>query len=416
MCRWLAYTGSPVLLEELLYKPKHSLIDQSLHLDHGRRDHQRRRLRRRLVRRPGHPGRLPWHRAHLERPQPARAGHARWPPPLVFAHIRASSGSAVQQTNCHPFPPRTLAVDAQRAARGLPGAQARPRPRRRPGPVPRDRGVDRLRAAVLPGPDLRAVSWIRANRPGNAEVEQLTRTVRAALNPSSDEARTSTLADDRDTSHTASSSRARSLVREVSSGSRRVQCHPSRRRLGRSRRGGGRREIRMPDAFTTALPLYRRGSRGSSPADTALRHDYARALSRLSGGNPPTSLAQYDTLLLRFPSPAWLIERAKLRVAMSGPRRCRADLTSAIAMRPTADAYFVRGELRRWNGRLEAARAEYERAVQLGDDAAIARRLATWCALRRPRCPALARSGARGNGVGWIGRAEWRRTTPGSRT
>jgi len=31
MCRWLAYSGSPVLLEELLYKPDHSLIDQSLH-------------------------------------------------------------------------------------------------------------------------------------------------------------------------------------------------------------------------------------------------------------------------------------------------------------------------------------------------------------------------------------------------
>ena len=31
MCRWLAYSGSPVLIEELLYKPEHSLIDQSRH-------------------------------------------------------------------------------------------------------------------------------------------------------------------------------------------------------------------------------------------------------------------------------------------------------------------------------------------------------------------------------------------------
>src|SRR5215217_1363269 len=31
MCRWLAYSGTPVLLEDLLYKPAHSLIDQSLH-------------------------------------------------------------------------------------------------------------------------------------------------------------------------------------------------------------------------------------------------------------------------------------------------------------------------------------------------------------------------------------------------
>jgi len=31
MCRWLAYTGSPILLSEALYAPAHSLIDQSLH-------------------------------------------------------------------------------------------------------------------------------------------------------------------------------------------------------------------------------------------------------------------------------------------------------------------------------------------------------------------------------------------------
>ena len=31
MCRWLAYSGSPIRLEELLYRPRYSLIDQSLH-------------------------------------------------------------------------------------------------------------------------------------------------------------------------------------------------------------------------------------------------------------------------------------------------------------------------------------------------------------------------------------------------
>ena len=31
MCRWLAYSGSPILLEKALYSPAHSLIDQSLH-------------------------------------------------------------------------------------------------------------------------------------------------------------------------------------------------------------------------------------------------------------------------------------------------------------------------------------------------------------------------------------------------
>jgi hypothetical protein len=31
MCRWMAYSGDPILAEELLFKPQHSIIDQSLH-------------------------------------------------------------------------------------------------------------------------------------------------------------------------------------------------------------------------------------------------------------------------------------------------------------------------------------------------------------------------------------------------
>jgi predicted glutamine amidotransferase len=31
VCRWVAYSGSPVLIKELLLEPRHSLIDQSLH-------------------------------------------------------------------------------------------------------------------------------------------------------------------------------------------------------------------------------------------------------------------------------------------------------------------------------------------------------------------------------------------------
>jgi len=35
VCRWLAYSGTPILLGDLLYKPKHSLIGQSLHANLG---------------------------------------------------------------------------------------------------------------------------------------------------------------------------------------------------------------------------------------------------------------------------------------------------------------------------------------------------------------------------------------------
>ena len=31
MCRWMAWSGQPVIIEELLFEPVHGLIDQSLH-------------------------------------------------------------------------------------------------------------------------------------------------------------------------------------------------------------------------------------------------------------------------------------------------------------------------------------------------------------------------------------------------
>ena len=36
MCRWMAYMGDPVPAEELLFRPAHSIIDQSLHAKLGR--------------------------------------------------------------------------------------------------------------------------------------------------------------------------------------------------------------------------------------------------------------------------------------------------------------------------------------------------------------------------------------------
>ena len=31
MCRWMAYSGDPIPTEDLLFRPKHSIIEQSLH-------------------------------------------------------------------------------------------------------------------------------------------------------------------------------------------------------------------------------------------------------------------------------------------------------------------------------------------------------------------------------------------------
>jgi predicted glutamine amidotransferase len=102
MCRWLAYSGSPVLLEQLLYEPKHSLIDQSLHSTMGAETTN------------GDGFGIGWYGA-AETPGTFHSTEPAWndrnlrelashlSSGLVFAHIRASSGSPVQETNCHPF-------------------------------------------------------------------------------------------------------------------------------------------------------------------------------------------------------------------------------------------------------------------------------------------------------------------------
>ncbi|MGH8734940.1 MAG: class II glutamine amidotransferase, partial [Burkholderiales bacterium] len=102
MCRWLAYSGSPVLLEELLLKPKHSLIDQSLHSTLGAETTN------------GDGFGLGWYGEHPE-PGLYREVRPAWSDEnlrylcrhirshLYFAHVRASTGTPVTRPNCHPF-------------------------------------------------------------------------------------------------------------------------------------------------------------------------------------------------------------------------------------------------------------------------------------------------------------------------
>jgi predicted glutamine amidotransferase len=102
MCRWLAYCGSPVLLERALYSPAHSLIEQSLHSQLGAEATN------------GDGFGVGW---YDDKPMPGvfRSIEPAWNDQnlrelsahitsgLFFAHIRAAIGSPVQQTNCHPF-------------------------------------------------------------------------------------------------------------------------------------------------------------------------------------------------------------------------------------------------------------------------------------------------------------------------
>ena len=102
MCRWLAYSGSPIRLEELLLNRDRSLIDQSLHSRLGATttngdgfgvgwydDSDTPRLYRSV-----HPA---WNDRNLR--ELAAGISSR----LFLAHIRASTGTAIQETNAHPF-------------------------------------------------------------------------------------------------------------------------------------------------------------------------------------------------------------------------------------------------------------------------------------------------------------------------
>ncbi len=102
MCRWLAYTGAPILLEDILYKPKNSLIDQSMSSKSAETPTNADGFG------------LGWYGS---RPLPGlfRSIRPAWndfnmrdlaaqiESPLFLAHVRATSLATVQETNCHPF-------------------------------------------------------------------------------------------------------------------------------------------------------------------------------------------------------------------------------------------------------------------------------------------------------------------------
>jgi glutamine amidotransferase len=102
MCRWLAYSGSPILLDELLVQHEHSLVDQSLHSRMGASTTN------------GDGFGVGWY-GDTETPRLYHSTHPAWNDrnlrelaggirsPLFFGHVRASTGGAIQQTNTHPF-------------------------------------------------------------------------------------------------------------------------------------------------------------------------------------------------------------------------------------------------------------------------------------------------------------------------
>ena len=102
MCRWMAYSGDSLLAEEMLFRPKHSLIDQSLHSRMGATTTN------------GDGFGIGW---YGDGPTPAlfKSIEPAWndrnlrelagqiKTRLLFAHIRAATGTPVQRSNSHPF-------------------------------------------------------------------------------------------------------------------------------------------------------------------------------------------------------------------------------------------------------------------------------------------------------------------------
>lgn len=102
MCRILAYTGRPILLEDLVCRPEHSMIHQALSAHEGKTTTN------------GDGFGIGW---YGERAEPGcyretlpawsdenlRSVCAQVRSGLFFAHVRASTEAAVARVNCHPF-------------------------------------------------------------------------------------------------------------------------------------------------------------------------------------------------------------------------------------------------------------------------------------------------------------------------
>ena len=154
MCRWMAWSGQPVIVEELLFKPVHGLIDQSLHSRLG------------VETTNGDGFGLGWYGAG-EGPGVYRNVAPAWgdanlrelaahiESPLFIAHVRATTGTAIQETNCHPFRHGRWLMVHNGVIAGFHEMRRELMLEVAPGAVREHRGLDGLRGALSSRADLR---------------------------------------------------------------------------------------------------------------------------------------------------------------------------------------------------------------------------------------------------------------------
>jgi predicted glutamine amidotransferase len=102
MCRWLAYSGNSIAMEEMIFNTPHSLIDQSMSAKMSPKPTNGDGFGIGWYGRGGEPGvyrgvQPAWNDSNL------RDITHHIDSSLFFAHVRRSTGTPVQQTNCHPF-------------------------------------------------------------------------------------------------------------------------------------------------------------------------------------------------------------------------------------------------------------------------------------------------------------------------
>lgn len=102
MCRFLAYAGAPIFLEDFVAAPVHSLIHQSLHAEETKTGTNGDGFGVGWYGEKAEPGqyreiRPAWSDENLLSIARQVRSH------LFFAHVRAATGTATTRANCHPF-------------------------------------------------------------------------------------------------------------------------------------------------------------------------------------------------------------------------------------------------------------------------------------------------------------------------